>query len=349
MLVKLHHVEFLCNNISKQLGQFCSGFGFKPFAEAFNPTRIALKRNSICFVLTEDRTPKNTVSNITFELKNVRQITNNAQNNGGEIISPLKTSKDPDGHTISTVIQSPCGNVVHTLLDKSNYSGVFLPGFIPVSTSTSEIRPNKLPGNSNEDLISHIDHIAFACHRGTSLQIIDWYSKCLGFKRFQVNADEADDGYAISSLVNGSFVGLKLAAMQYWKCSEIGIEVNSDDSRNNVKFVLAESLPGQGMFLGPGIHCLLFYSLSLLTLSTDTPNQIQTFLDEHGGPGVHHIGLHSRDMVGTIKRLKNNGVEFVAPPEEYYTQVHDVIIALVYCDTILTKKQKTISYQTMSD
>ncbi|KAK3755855.1 hypothetical protein QZH41_014319, partial [Actinostola sp. cb2023] len=114
---------------------------------------------------------------------------------------------------------------------------------------------------------------------------------------FQVNAEERDDGFTIASLVNGAFVGMKLSAMQYWKCSEFGIEINANDSRNNVKFVLAEPLHGQ---VGP--------------------NQIQTFLNEHGGPGVQHIGLHSADMVSAVQRLKHDGVQFITPPDTYYTQ-----------------------------
>lgn len=51
------------------------------------------------------------------------------------------------------------------------------------------------------------------------------------------------------------------------------------------------------------------------------PNQIQTFLDEHGGPGVQHIGLYSKDMVCAVEKLRNNGVEFVMPPNSYYKQV----------------------------
>lgn len=247
MVVKLHHVEFVCNNIRKRLGQFCGTFGFKPFAEAFHPRRIALKRNSIYFVLTEETTPRDTVSNIALEVKNVDKTTKNVENNGGEIVTPPNKSTDSDGQTISSIIRTPCGNVLHTLLDRVNYSGIFLPGFQPVTKSTLDILPNNPLENNDEHLITHLDHIAFACQEGTSLQIIDWYSKCLGFKRFQVNGDESDDGFTVACLVNGAFVGMKLSAMEYWKCSEVGIQVNSDDSRNNVKFVLAEPLAGQGI------------------------------------------------------------------------------------------------------
>lgn len=249
MVVRLHHVEFVCNNIHKRLGQFCGAFGFKPFAEASQPRRIALKRNSIYFVLTEASTPRDTVSNITLEVKNVEQITSRVQDNGGKVLTPSQKSTDSHGQTISSIIQSPCGNVLHTLLDRTNYSGLFLPGFQPIATSTLNILSFPYLQNENpyDNLITHLDHIAFACKEGTSLQIIDWYKKCLGFKRFQVNADERDDGFTVASLVNGSFVGMKLSALEYWQCSEVGIETDSNDSENNVKFVLGEPLANQGI------------------------------------------------------------------------------------------------------
>jgi 4-hydroxyphenylpyruvate dioxygenase-like putative hemolysin len=51
------------------------------------------------------------------------------------------------------------------------------------------------------------------------------------------------------------------------------------------------------------------------------PNQLSTFLEEHKGDGIQHIGLHTEDMVDTVSTLKQQGVNFVEPPYTYYTQV----------------------------
>lgn len=249
MVVRLHHVEFVCNNIHRRLGQFCGLFGFKPFAEASQPRRIVLKRNSIYFVLREASAPRDTVSNITLDVSDVEQITGHVQHNGGKVLSSSQKVTDAYGQTISSVIQSPCGNVVHTLIDRTDYSGLFLPGFQPITTSTFNMLSLPNLENESDNLITHLDHIAFACKEGTTLQIIDWYKKCLGFKRFQVNADEKDDGFTVASSINGSVVGMKLSALEYWKCSEVGIETSSHDSESSVKFVLAEPLSGQGIAL----------------------------------------------------------------------------------------------------
>ena len=51
------------------------------------------------------------------------------------------------------------------------------------------------------------------------------------------------------------------------------------------------------------------------------PNQVQTFLNEHGGPGIHHIGLHTPNITEAVATLKDSGVAFIDPPAAYYSEV----------------------------
>ena len=50
-------------------------------------------------------------------------------------------------------------------------------------------------------------------------------------------------------------------------------------------------------------------------------SQIDEFLDFYGGAGAQHIALTTRDIVGTVERLRARGVEFLATPESYYDEV----------------------------
>ena len=50
-------------------------------------------------------------------------------------------------------------------------------------------------------------------------------------------------------------------------------------------------------------------------------NQIDTFLKQHGGPGIQHIGLHTNDIVSTARTMAEAGVQFFSPPPTYYTEV----------------------------
>ncbi|HZZ66034.1 MAG TPA: VOC family protein, partial [Candidatus Baltobacteraceae bacterium] len=47
-------------------------------------------------------------------------------------------------------------------------------------------------------------------------------------------------------------------------------------------------------------------------------SQIEEYLDFYDGPGVQHIAIRTEDIIGTIRALKSNGVEFLDTPDSYY-------------------------------
>ena len=52
-------------------------------------------------------------------------------------------------------------------------------------------------------------------------------------------------------------------------------------------------------------------------------SQIQEYLDWYRSPGCQHIALRTEDIVGTVRRLRDNGVEFLGLPHEYYATLAD--------------------------
>jgi len=52
-------------------------------------------------------------------------------------------------------------------------------------------------------------------------------------------------------------------------------------------------------------------------------SQIQEYLDYNVGPGVQHIALVTEDIIRTVSLLRQNGVEFLNVPDEYYTALWD--------------------------
>jgi 4-hydroxyphenylpyruvate dioxygenase len=47
-------------------------------------------------------------------------------------------------------------------------------------------------------------------------------------------------------------------------------------------------------------------------------SQIQEYLDWYRAPGVQHIALRTEDIVATVRQLRENGIEFLTMPHEYY-------------------------------
>ncbi|XP_074953885.1 4-hydroxyphenylpyruvate dioxygenase-like protein isoform X2 [Phalacrocorax aristotelis] len=130
--------------------------------------------------------------------------------------------------------------------------------------------------------ITHFDHITYVCPRGGARLALDWYQRCFGFRRFLLNPEEKlAEGY----MVGGQGVGMLLLALQ----SAQGTLAHG------CKLVLAESL------------------------SEDGANQVDTFLEQHGGAGIQHVGLCTTDIITTTKALQQRGARFFTPPTAYYS------------------------------
>jgi 4-hydroxyphenylpyruvate dioxygenase len=50
-------------------------------------------------------------------------------------------------------------------------------------------------------------------------------------------------------------------------------------------------------------------------------SQIQEFLDYYHEAGTQHIALRTEDIVGTVRTLRENGIEFLGMPHAYYEQL----------------------------
>ena len=52
-------------------------------------------------------------------------------------------------------------------------------------------------------------------------------------------------------------------------------------------------------------------------------SQIQEYLDWYRAPGCQHVALRTDDIVTTVRRLRDNGIEFLGLPPEYYASLAD--------------------------
>jgi 4-hydroxyphenylpyruvate dioxygenase len=54
-------------------------------------------------------------------------------------------------------------------------------------------------------------------------------------------------------------------------------------------------------------------------------SQIEEYIEYYRGAGAQHIAIATRDIVGCVSDLREQGVEFLTIPEEYYDEVPDRI------------------------
>ncbi|KAM8729216.1 4-hydroxyphenylpyruvate dioxygenase-like protein [Acanthopagrus schlegelii] len=329
-LSRLHHISLHVSNAEKLANDLVSKFKFNLFAARLTDKsrQLALRKGAAVFVVNErpnrsreslsehrhspdprraaagkhsqdisagclyDVSPHSSVDtacNVCFEVRDVERSFNALRHQGCSFLVPPTTVRDESGHVTYSVVRSIVGNVCHTLIDRTKYEGSFLPGFDAIGKDCS------LEEEDASCPITHFDHITYACPRKTTQQVMRWYEQLFGFKRFFIDSNEdVKEGFVI----NQEGIGLRLTAMEYWKCSEAGIALPFVDIKEpDCKFVIAESLPEQGR------------------------NQVDTFLEKHRSPGIQHIGLYTKDIVSTAHTMAEAGVQFFSPPCAYYTEV----------------------------
>lgn len=281
----LYSLEFLCSDVRKTEKLFVEKLGLTTVGRCGD--NVALRRNQIFLALKsaaceEDkeilRRSGTICNNVTFSVPALQVTYEKVCKAGVEIVKHPGPLSDAFGSIQSFIIQSPFPNVTHTIVDTMKYNGVYLPGYEPCTAI------NKMENFSSE--ISHIDHIAYACNSGDSERIVKWYEDCLGFTQFRLGEDT---DYMTVDYNNG---GLKLLAMEYWRCAERGVKSNAVDG---IKLVMVESLPNSGK------------------------NQVSTFLDNNGGPGVQHVAFHTDDIISTTAQLRKRDLSVIQPPIEYYS------------------------------
>jgi 4-hydroxyphenylpyruvate dioxygenase len=57
-------------------------------------------------------------------------------------------------------------------------------------------------------------------------------------------------------------------------------------------------------------------------------SQIEEYLDYYLGPGVQHMALLTGDIIGTVRELRDRGLEFLRVPEAYYAALPERVGAI---------------------
>jgi 4-hydroxyphenylpyruvate dioxygenase len=179
------YIEIYTGNAKQACHFFCTAFGFKPVAysglETGNRETVSfcLKQRNIRLVLTgsykEDSVVAQFVKNHGDGVKDVALLVDDvdkaysaAVERGGIGLVPPYELKDEKG-TIKKAVLGTYGDTIHTLVERKNYQGVFMPGFDPYSVY--------LP-IEDAGLIG-IDHVVGNVERME--EWVEYYSKVMGF------------------------------------------------------------------------------------------------------------------------------------------------------------------------
>ncbi|WP_264739121.1 4-hydroxyphenylpyruvate dioxygenase [Cytobacillus firmus] len=191
---EVDYLEIYSGNAKQSCHYFCTAFGFKPVAysglETGNRETVSyvLQQRKIRLVITGTLNDSSRVSNfikkhgdgvkdIALAVDNVETAYNAAVERGAIEIQPPFEIKDAHG-TVKKAVIGTYGDTIHTLIERNNYNGVFMPGFEPYQTEV----PFEDAG------FIGIDHVVGNVERMD--EWVNYYANVMGFKEMKHFTDK---------------------------------------------------------------------------------------------------------------------------------------------------------------
>jgi 4-hydroxyphenylpyruvate dioxygenase len=147
-------------------------------------------------LLDQHRRHGDGVFDISLEVPDVDQCIRQARQQGARILTEPHDLSDEHG-TVRLGTVAAYGETVHTLVDRSRYHGVYLPGFVPFTSSYVK-RPD-----APARLFSALDHVVGNVRLGEMNTWVDFYHRVMGFTNMAefIGDDIATDYSALMSKV----------------------------------------------------------------------------------------------------------------------------------------------------
>ena len=202
------YIEFYVGNARQAAHYYRSAFGFQLAAYRGPETGVRdrasyfLVQNKIRFVLTTALTPDHPIAeHVRRHGDGVRDIAlwvNDAEAawrettaRGARSVHEPETLRDENGHVRLSSI-AIYGDTIHTFVERSNYHGIFLPGFHPTDGEDRVSRPVGL---------LHVDHMVGNVGWHEMDRWVDFYHHVMGFRMFK-HFDDNDISTEYSALMS---------------------------------------------------------------------------------------------------------------------------------------------------
>lgn len=276
------YIEFYVGNAKQAAHYYASAFGFRIVAYRGPETGVRdrvtylIQQGKVRFLLTTALSTAHPVAehvhrhgdgirDLALWVDDARDAFAKAIERGAVAAQEPTVLKDGDGEIVIAAIRT-YGDTIHSLVERRNYRGVFMPGFRPL---TSMFQPESVG-------LEYVDHCVGNVELGRMNTWVKFYEDVMGFKNL-ISFDDKDISTEYSSLM-----------------SKV---VSSGNER--IKFPINEPAEGK------------------------KKSQIDEYLEFYNGPGVQHVAIITKDIVETVTRLRDRGVEFLRVPGNYYDTLLD--------------------------
>jgi len=200
-------VEFFVGNAKQAAQYYRSAFGYQllayrgPETGTRDRASYLLTQNKVRLVLTSALSPDHLVADhvsrhgdgvrdIALWVDDARDAFERAVERGAKPAAEPTVLRDDDGEVVIAGIHT-YGDTIHSLVERRNYRGAFLPGFRPVE---SRYNPPSVG-------LQHVDHCVGNVELGRMNTWVKFYEDVMGFRNL-ISFDDKDISTEYSSLMS---------------------------------------------------------------------------------------------------------------------------------------------------
>jgi 4-hydroxyphenylpyruvate dioxygenase len=202
------HIEFYVGNAKQSAYYYRAAFGMNlvayrgPETGTRNRASYVLQQDKIRFVLTTPLDPDSIVAkhvqrhgdgvrDIALWVDDAASAWRETTRRGATSVLEPTTLKDDHGELRTSAI-AIYGDTIHSFVERADYHGVFMPGFVPVSGEDVVARPVGL---------QYIDHMVGNVGWGEMNRWVEFYRDVMGFQMWK-HFDDADISTEYSALMS---------------------------------------------------------------------------------------------------------------------------------------------------
>jgi len=201
------YIEFYVGNARQSSVYYRTAFGFQligyrgPETGVRDRSSYLLQQDKIRLVLTTPIAPEGPIAehvlkhgdgvrDLAFWVDDARDAYAKAMERGAVSVHPPEVQSDADGEVVIAAIRT-YGDTIHSIVERRNYRGLFLPGFVAAS---SEYAPPPVG-------LKYVDHCVGNVELGKMNEWVDFYSTVLGFFNL-LTFDDKDISTEYSALMS---------------------------------------------------------------------------------------------------------------------------------------------------
>jgi 4-hydroxyphenylpyruvate dioxygenase len=201
------YIEFYVGNAKQASHYYRTAFGFQlvayrgPETGTRDRASYLLQQDKIRLIFTSALGPDSEISehvkrhgdgvkDLALWVDDARDAFTKAVERGAEPLYEPRVMKDDDGEVVLAAIKI-YGDTIHTFVERSQYKGVFLPGFVK---ATSEYNPAPIG-------LKYVDHCVGNVELGKMNEWVGFYERVMGFRNL-ISFDDKAISTEYSSLMS---------------------------------------------------------------------------------------------------------------------------------------------------